>query len=161
MYYYIHWTRYGSLTANIWNLRYVEHSRIQLSSRPMRSDSCWSSTNENAGSLKYFYSVFIPGCCAPASSPSCSWPSSTSRYTVASGSSVLRYYWSSSNEAWLSLVESFIIVLRQQSYAMNNQLGHPKTQRYFLLLVGSLWHKDSRFPWTERIYFSRPYAIKK
>ena len=35
-------------------------------------------------------------------------------------------HWSSSNKARLSLVESFKVLLRQQSYAIKNQLGHPK-----------------------------------
>ena len=33
-------------------------------------------------------------------------------------------------------------VLRQQSYALKNQLGHPKNKLVFLFaLRGSLWHK--------------------
>ena len=36
-------------------------------------------------------------------------------------------HWSRSNEAWLSSV-SFIVLLCQLSYAIMNQLGHPKTQ---------------------------------
>ena len=63
--------------------------------------------------------------------------------------SVLHSHWSNSNGARLSLVESFRVLLRQQSYAIKNQLGHPKTltrsqkdPRHFVL-AGSLWHKDS------------------
>ena len=49
-------------------------------------------------------------------------------------SHVLYYsHWSSYNEARLSLVESFIMKLCQQHYAIKNQLEHPKTLRAFLL----------------------------
>ena len=40
--------------------------------------------------------------------------------------SVLHSHWSRKVEARLSLVESFIVLLRQLSYAIKNQLGHPK-----------------------------------
>ena len=40
--------------------------------------------------------------------------------------SVLHSHWSRNVEARLSLVESFIVLLRQLSYAIKNQLGHPK-----------------------------------
>ena len=40
--------------------------------------------------------------------------------------SVLHSHWSRNVEAWLSLVERFIVMLRQLSYAIKNQLGHPK-----------------------------------
>ena len=53
--------------------------------------------------------------------------------------SVLHSHWSRSTEARLSLVESFIVLLRQLSYARKNQLGHPTG--LCLLLAGSLWHK--------------------
>ena len=41
-------------------------------------------------------------------------------------SSVVHSHWSRNVEAWLSLVESFIVLLRQLYYAIKNQLGHPK-----------------------------------
>ena len=40
--------------------------------------------------------------------------------------SVLHSHWSRNVEARLSLVERFIVLLRQLSYAIKNQLGHPK-----------------------------------
>ena len=40
--------------------------------------------------------------------------------------SVVHSHWSRNDEARLSLVESFIVLLRQLSYAIKNQLGHPK-----------------------------------
>ena len=40
--------------------------------------------------------------------------------------SVVHSHWSRNVEARLSLVESFIVLLRQLSYAIKNQLGHPK-----------------------------------
>ena len=62
---------------------------------------------------------------------------------VTVSSSVLHSNKSRSNEAWLSLVQRFKMLLRQLSNAIKNQLGHPKIQRgHFLLLTGSLWHKD-------------------
>ena len=39
---------------------------------------------------------------------------------------VVHSHWSRNVEARLSLVESFIVMLRQLSYAIKNQLGHPK-----------------------------------
>ena len=42
------------------------------------------------------------------------------------GNSVLHSHWSRNVEARPSLVESFIVMLRQLSYAIKNQLGHPK-----------------------------------
>ena len=92
--------------------------------------------------------------------------------TPPASGSVLHYHWSSSNEPRLSLVESFKVLLRQVSYAIKNQLGHPKpptrgfgTQNtprgvFCLLLSGSLWHKDRWLPCTERSYYRHPYAIK-
>ena len=44
-----------------------------------------------------------------------------------SQASVLHSHWSRSDEAWISLVERITVLLRQQSYAVKNQLGHPKT----------------------------------
>ena len=41
-------------------------------------------------------------------------------------SSVLHSDWSRNVEARLSLVERIIVLLRQLSYAIKNQLGHPK-----------------------------------
>ena len=67
--------------------------------------------------------------------------------TKHSQSSVVHSHWSRNVEARLSLVETFIVLLRQLSYAIKNQLGHPKPPtRGFglglcLLLAGSLWHK--------------------
>ena len=58
-------------------------------------------------------------------------------------------HWSTSYITALSLVESFIVMLRQFSYAIKNQLKAPKTPdmgrntligRYFLPFAGSLWH---------------------
>ena len=40
--------------------------------------------------------------------------------------SLVHSHWSRNVEARLSLVESFIVLLRQLSYAIKNQLGHPK-----------------------------------
>ena len=40
--------------------------------------------------------------------------------------SLVHSHWSRNVKAWLSLVESFIVLLRQLSYAIKNQLGHPK-----------------------------------
>ena len=58
--------------------------------------------------------------------------------------SVLHSHWSRNVEARLSLVQRFIVLLRQLSYAIKNQLGHPKPlglTGLCLLLAGSLWHK--------------------
>ena len=47
--------------------------------------------------------------------------------------SVLHSHWSRSNGAGLSFVESFSVLLRQQSYAIKNQRGaSKKTQRFFI-----------------------------
>ena len=77
------------------------------------------------------------------------------------GTSVLHSHWSSSNETCLSLVERFMMLICQLSYAIKNQLGHPKPPTGLcLLLAGSLWHEDaynSSFPCMEANY---PYAIK-
>ena len=45
--------------------------------------------------------------------------------------SLVHSHWSSSNEARLSLVESFSVLVRQEYYAIKNQLGRPKTQLWF------------------------------
>ena len=42
--------------------------------------------------------------------------------TIGPAPTRLGSHWSSSNEAWLSLVESFRVLLCQQSYALKNQL---------------------------------------
>ena len=58
--------------------------------------------------------------------------------------SVLYSHWSRNVEAWLSLVERFIVLLRQLSYAIKNQLGHAKPPT-----------RDTRDRWlpcTERYY---------
>ena len=65
--------------------------------------------------------------------------------------SVVHSHWSMNVEARISLVESFIKLLRQLSYAIKNKLGHPKPlvgalerkdpTGLYLLLAGSLWHK--------------------
>ena len=39
---------------------------------------------------------------------------------------MVQSHWSRNVEAVLSLVERFIVLLRQLSYAIKNQLGHPK-----------------------------------
>ena len=54
-------------------------------------------------------------------------------------------------------------LLRQQSYAIKNHIGHPKppTRVFCLLLAGSLWHKGAynrTFPCMEANY---PYDIKR
>ena len=61
-------------------------------------------------------------------------------------------------------------LLCQQSYAIKNQLGHPKpptrgfgtqnTPIVCLLLAGSICHKDSWLQYTERSYYRLTYAIK-
>ena len=74
-------------------------------------------------------------------------------------------------------IHIFMVLLRQLSYIIKNQLKAPKApyQGHFLPFAGSLWHKDRWLPCRERIYvlwghhyiidtsaFSRsfPYAIK-
>ena len=42
------------------------------------------------------------------------------------------------------------MLLHQQSYAIKNQLV---ALFFCLLLAGSLWHKDSWLPFTERFYY--------
>ena len=49
-----------------------------------------------------------------------------------------------------------MILLRQQSYAMKNQLSC----FFCLLLTDSLWHNDIWLPCTERSYYRRPFAVK-
>ena len=56
-------------------------------------------------------------------------------------------HWSSSYITALSLVESFIVMLRHLSYAIKNQI---KAQ-HFLPFVCSLWHRDRWLPCKERI----------
>ena len=77
--------------------------------------------------------------------------------------SVVRSHWSRSNEARLSLVESFIVLLRQCLLCHKEpapRIQSPLLGAFCLLLAGSLWHKDSWLPCTERSYYRRPYAIK-
>ena len=40
------------------------------------------------------------------------------------------------------------------------RIQSPLLAAFCLLLAGSLWHKSSWFPCTERSYYRRPYAIK-
>ena len=40
------------------------------------------------------------------------------------------------------------------------RIQSPLLKAFCLLLAGSLWHKDSWLPCTERSYYRRPYAIK-
>ena len=56
--------------------------------------------------------------------------------------------------------EEFIVMLRQLSYAIKNQLKAPKAPYWghFFLFAGSLWHKDS---WLPCSMHGRPYAIKR
>ena len=70
--------------------------------------------------------------------------------------------WSRNVEARLSLVEIFIMLLRQLSYAIKNQLGPPKPPTRVsacssLVLYGI---RDRWLPCTERSYYRRPNAIK-
>ena len=85
-------------------------------------------------------------------------PSSTSGSSspppTAAPGRVLHSHWSNSYITALSLVQSF------QSYAIKNQLGHPKPPTRGLFLAGSLWQKGAynrAFPCIEANY---PYAIK-
>ena len=55
------------------------------------------------------------------------------------------------------MAESFIVLLRQLSYTIKNQLGQLGTQRPSLVLYGK---RDRWLPCTERSYYRRPYAIK-
>ena len=51
--------------------------------------------------------------------------------------SILHSHWSRNVEAWLSLVESFIVLLRQLSYAIKKQLGQrPNRSCSSLVLYG-------------------------
>ena len=65
--------------------------------------------------------------------------------------STLHSHWSGSDETWLSLVESFLILLAL--------LCHIDPARASLI-AGYLLHKDSWLPSTERIFSRRPSAIK-
>ena len=67
-------------------------------------------------------------------------------------SSLVHSHWSRNVEARLSLVESFPSdACANYPYAIKNQLGHPKPP------TGSLWHKDSWLPCTERSYYYYKY----
>ena len=72
-------------------------------------------------------------------------------------------HWSRSNEARLSLVESFILLLRQCLLCHKEparRIQSPLLGAFCLLLAGSLWHKGAynrTFPCMEANY---PYAIK-
>ena len=77
-----------------------------------------------------------------------------------SQSSLVHSHWSRNDEARLSLVERFIVLLWQLSYAIKNQLGHPKPPTRGFGTQNTLWHKDRWLPCTERSYYRRPYAIK-
>ena len=73
--------------------------------------------------------------------------------------SLVHSHWSRLKEARLSLVESFIVLLRQclfcdKEYAPRIQ--SPPLGTFCLLLAGSLWHKDSWLPCTERSYYRHP-----
>ena len=77
--------------------------------------------------------------------------------------SELHSHWSGFNEARLSLVESFIVLLRQCLLCHKEPARRIKSLllgAFCLLLAGSLCHKDSWLPCTERSYFRPPYAIK-
>ena len=50
--------------------------------------------------------------------------------------SLVHSHWSRNVEARLSLVERIIVMLRQLSYAIKNQLGHPKPACSSLVLYG-------------------------
>ena len=50
----------------------------------------------------------------------------------ASEGNVLHSHWSGFNEAQLSLVESFRVLLRQQSYAIKNQLEYPNSKAHLV-----------------------------
>ena len=93
-----------------------------------------------------------PGRTTPAGAgPAPSWP------CVPPASSVCGPGRSCTQCSTLSLVQTFRVVLRQQSYyAIKNQFVVSKA----LLLAGSLWHKDSWLQCTERSYYRRPNAIK-
>ena len=71
-------------------------------------------------------------------------------------------HWSRSNKAWLSLVQGFIVLLRQCLLCHKEPAHRIQSPllRACLLLPGSLCHKDSWLPCTERSYYRRPYAIK-
>ena len=63
----------------------------------------------------------------------------------------------------LSLVESFIMLLRQCLLCHKEpapRIQSPLLGAFCLLLAGSLWHKDSWLSCPERSYYRRPYAIK-
>ena len=69
--------------------------------------------------------------------------------------SLLHSDWSRNVEDGFSLVERFIVLLRQLSYAIKNQLRHPN----FLPYAGSLWNKGAykrSFPCMEATYPFKP-----
>ena len=65
-------------------------------------------------------------------------------------------HWSRNVEARLSLVERIIVLLRQPSYAIKNQLGQRVFACSSLVLYGI---RDRWLPCTERSYYRRPDAI--
>ena len=70
-------------------------------------------------------------------------------------------HWSRSNEARLSLVDRFLVLLAPASYAINNQLGHPKSQVAFACssLVNYCTRIVGFHPRNGSIYFVRPYVF--
>ena len=63
----------------------------------------------------------------------------------------------------LSLVESFIVLLRQCLLCHKEparRIQSPLLGAFCLLLAGSLWHKNSWLQYTESSYYRRLYAIK-
>ena len=64
----------------------------------------------------------------------------------------------------LSLVESFIVLLRQCLLCHKEparRIQSPLLGAFCLLLAGSLWHKNSWLQYTESSYYRHPFAIKK
>ena len=68
-------------------------------------------------------------------------------------------HWSSSYITALSLVESFIVMLRQLSYAIKNQLKAPKApyEMHFLPFLASLSHKGGFHAQKESIIESKAW----
>ena len=77
------------------------------------------------------------------------------------------------NSAWFTLIgrgmsRIGLISRELQSVAMPAVLCHKEPARakyphlflFYLLLAGSLWHKDSGLPGTEKPHYRRPYGIK-
>ena len=80
-------------------------------------------------------------------------------YSKVSGPiSVLHSHWSRNVEACLSLVESFMMLLRQLSYALCSGIQSPLLGGLCLLLAGSLWHKRAGVAthWTCRPMRAKP-----